>query len=660
MSFAGLGLGELALTFGLFGGAMVLLYLLRVRRRTVIVPFSPLWARVLAETRSSALFRRLQRPWSLLLQLLLVALIVLALGDPREGEASGPGCRHVATAPPTDSDTLVLIDTSASMHALESGRTRLEAAVEAAKTRAEALLRDPARRIMLASFDVRAQPLTAWTRDPAPVRAALQRLLDDPPREVGTDLPAALAFARDATAEASNPTLVVVSDFAAPLPDDAPAFEPIVIGREARSTGIVAFNVRPLPDDPLTYVAWYAVHNGLARSVKGHLHIHANPAGSGAEDFERGARIVASIPMSLAPGETATGQRQDLKFEGDRLMARWVLTAESRGEDALDLDNRAFAVVPERRKLDVLLVTPGNAFLKAALSLRENVALTELSPEAWASGPSRRHDVIVLDGVPRREGDPGRFLLIHPPDPEATAVETDVETARIEARHPLLKGVRVADWAVTELPVHTLLRGDSVVVASAKRNPVLWARGEPGDAERMVVIPFDLKKSLLPMNVAFPLLIVNALNLLSDEPDGVLLPLSTAETQGLPVPFEAASIRIDGPGGAVEDAQLLAGRARLDLGRAGIYSVTGTPLAEGRGGGRHAVAVNLADPAESDLEPRIDAPPSPADTQPEAATAATQEDDDASRDTPIWRLLLLAAVLLLVAEQLTWHRRWTT
>ncbi len=658
MSLAGLGLGELAFTFGLFGGAMVLLYLLRVRRRTVVVPFSPLWARVMAETRSSALFRRLQRPWSLLLQLLLVALIVLALGDPRTDGVAGAGCRHVATAPPPAADTLLLIDTSASMHALESGRTRLEAATLEARRRADALLKDPANRVMIASFDVRAQPLTPWTMDPAPVRAALQRLLEDPPREVGTDFANGLAFAAAATAEAARPTTLVFSDFAAPIPPDAPAFEPVVIGTDARSAGIAAFNVRPLPDDPLTYVAWYAVRNDLERAVTGHLHIHANPEGSGAEDFERGARIVASIPLSLGAGETVTGQRQDLKFEGDRLMARWVLAPEFRGDDALELDNRAFAVVPERRRLDVLLVTAGNTFLKAALSLRENVSLTEMSPAAWAAAAPGRHDVIVLDGVPRRAGEAGRFLHIAPPDLETSGTEADVETSRVEARHPLLRGVRVVDWAISELPIHTTLRSDTVVVASAKRSPVLWTRGGPGDAERWVVIPFDLKRSLLPMNVAFPLLVVNALNFLADEPEGVLLPLSTAEAHGLPVPFDAAALAVEGPGGPIADVQLLAGRARLDLGHAGIYTVTGTPLPDGRGGGRHAVAVNLADPAESALAPQLEAP-APA-AEPERKPQADATADAAPLETPVWRLLLLFAFALLVIEQLTWHRRWTT
>ncbi|HRE90507.1 MAG TPA: hypothetical protein PK095_15355 [Myxococcota bacterium] len=61
MTLDGLPLPELGKLFAIFGGAMVLLYILRLRRRRIQVPFSPLWSRVLVERESSSLFKALKR-----------------------------------------------------------------------------------------------------------------------------------------------------------------------------------------------------------------------------------------------------------------------------------------------------------------------------------------------------------------------------------------------------------------------------------------------------------------------------------------------------------------------------------------------------------------------------------------------------------------------
>ena len=100
-------------------GAVTLLYLVRVRRRRVQVPFSPLWRKVLQQRSAASLWDRLKRLLSWLLQLLLLALLLLALGNPRR-EGDVDESRAV----------VVLVDTSASMQAddEQGGRTRLQAA----------------------------------------------------------------------------------------------------------------------------------------------------------------------------------------------------------------------------------------------------------------------------------------------------------------------------------------------------------------------------------------------------------------------------------------------------------------------------------------------------------------------------------------------------
>ena len=70
------------------------LYILKLRRRVVAVPFSPLWERILRDKEATSLFSKLKRLLSLLLQLALLALLVLALGDPRAAESAHQGAHH--------------------------------------------------------------------------------------------------------------------------------------------------------------------------------------------------------------------------------------------------------------------------------------------------------------------------------------------------------------------------------------------------------------------------------------------------------------------------------------------------------------------------------------------------------------------------------------
>jgi len=660
VSFAGLSWDTLALYAGLFGGAMVLLYLLRVRRRTVYVPFSPLWARVLDQQRASSLFRRLKRPGSLALQLLLVGLLVFALGDPRTDGDTTAGCRYQAPAGLATSSTLILVDTSASMRAVHAGRSRMESAIAEAQTTAREALAVRGRRVMVATFDVTATPLTSWTGDLARVERALNALREDARREVGTAPRVAAEFARDALRHEANSDAIIISDFA--FSDDFAGldFRPITVGEAGENLGLETFNVRPMPDDPLTYVGWYAARNDSPDAVKAVLYIYAAPAGRSEADFTTGTKLVHSEPLDLKAGETRAGQIPNLKFQGDRVMARIAFADAASALDIFPNDDVAFAVVPERRRLRVQLVTPGNAFLSAALSLRENLAVTTHTPAEYAGQDG--FDITVLDGVPLKAGENSRVLQIAPPELDSGDALVEVETRVLLQKHPLLRGVNVVDWNISEMPAYATAKTDTIVIGGPSKAPVLWTRTDP-DGTRRIILSFDLKKSLLPMNLAFPLLIVNALNVLANEADGVFFPIATDHTQGVPLPFKADRVLVDRPDTTREEAPVVGGAARFDLTKPGIYDIQDAALtahlidtlSDAPNAPHHAVAVNLMSPDESRLTPQpLVAAPKPGDV-PTLDAASTQE----PHPTPWWRWLMFAAIGLVLVEQLSWHRRWT-
>src|SRR5438552_11108095 len=101
---------------------IIALYFLKLRRRPVRVPSTLLWRRSLEDLHVNSLFQRLRRNLLLFLQLLAVALAMLALLGPRVQGTTGQGQRYV-----------LAIDESASMGATDVSPSRLERAKQEAK-----------------------------------------------------------------------------------------------------------------------------------------------------------------------------------------------------------------------------------------------------------------------------------------------------------------------------------------------------------------------------------------------------------------------------------------------------------------------------------------------------------------------------------------------
>jgi len=185
-------------------GALALLYVIKLRLRTVEVPFSQLWAMVLKETKSSSWWRRFKRILSFLVQVLAAFLLLAAATDPTP-KSELQGGRHI----------LVLIDASASMTA-QDGRlenhgkgpfTRLEEA----KVRLKHILAHKQRRdkVMIVQMDSQVTALSSWTEDSALIDRTIDRVHAT---HAPADLARALRFTRDVLSSVSEPTLLLVGD----------------------------------------------------------------------------------------------------------------------------------------------------------------------------------------------------------------------------------------------------------------------------------------------------------------------------------------------------------------------------------------------------------------------------------------------------------------
>src|ERR1022692_3103791 len=194
MYFLNLSLLQMFTVFGAVSAVSVALYLLDRSRRKQIVSTLRFW--VAAEQPAVAARRKhIQQPWSLLLQLLSMAFLLLAIAQLRLGTPARAGRDHV-----------IVLETSAWMSArtglARSGKNTL---MDLARDRAlRSLHALPSRdRVMLVRADARAPPATAFEPDRRKIEAAIQ---SSEPGATALNLDQALAFARHLQAQGGGRT----------------------------------------------------------------------------------------------------------------------------------------------------------------------------------------------------------------------------------------------------------------------------------------------------------------------------------------------------------------------------------------------------------------------------------------------------------------------
>src|SRR5260221_4378049 len=177
---------------------LVLCYFLKLKRPRLQVPSLTLWRQVLQDNRVNSPFQKFKRNLLLWLQLLILALLVLAAMQPywrgREG--------LVRRLP-------VLIDCSASMGALdkEGGITRLQEAKRRVGELIDGLAGD--QELCFISFGKTARKLTGFTNDKRELRDALEGIRVE---NVHSDCEEALRLAQALARTTAFDEVLLVSD----------------------------------------------------------------------------------------------------------------------------------------------------------------------------------------------------------------------------------------------------------------------------------------------------------------------------------------------------------------------------------------------------------------------------------------------------------------
>ncbi len=564
---------NLALPLGLAAAALAvpltIWYVLKSRRPRQVVASTYLWRQTDHSVSAAIPWQRFRPDLTFWLILLAILIGALALARP-----------YVTVSAQLGDHTIIIIDASASMLADEEGPTRLELARREITGLVDKL--GPGQEMSFVEASSRARVLISSSSDPAALKDALASLR---PTHGPADLVDAFTLAAALERPGQSTVVHLVTDRVVP-PGAEPAMpEGLIVTAVGQDRpNLAVTRLQAVPVGAGSSQVFVQVRNFGPLGAKARLTLSID-----AED-------VVERALELGPRGTVDEVLTVRGGDGEVLVAR----VEPSGQDvagndladALTVDDAAFAVLSAPRELTVMLVSPGNVFLGAALSAVPGV---ELQSSPVVPNDLVGVDLLVLDRVPAPDAPTLPTLYIAPtslPAGITSAGEVELPALTFQSPgHELLADVDLSDVAVAaaediDAPALT-------TVAGGTAGPLILAGRLDGTP--VVLLPFDLLQSNLPLQPAWPVLVANSLNWLAGPP--VTLPATAGQTVTLPAPAGVTSLVVSPPSG--DEVRLDVARPRLLVDQVGVWRVLyeGSPPA---GVEPPVVAVNTA-PDEGDL-----------------------------------------------------------
>ena len=598
------------------GPAIIALYFLRLKRQPLEVPSTYLWQRSIEDLHVNTIWQRLRRNLLLLLQLLLVGLLILAILQPGWSGAKLSGNRFI-----------FLVDNSASMQSTDVAPSRL---AEAKRRVGELIDQMKSGDVaMIVSFADSARVEQMFSDDRRQLRRGLESIR---PTERTTSLDEALKVVSGLAnpgrvsdnvsdnvseaqgAEALPAKLFILSDgkfrdvAGFTLGNLEPVYVPI--GRsDSANVGIVAFDVRR--------------HEIRADQ----LQAFARLENFGTEDVSLGTelyvddRLIDAARLDLKAGE-ARGVAFDLG-----VIDSGVLELRASTGDNLAVDDRAYRTINPPRRVRVLLVTSGNEPLEIALGTGPALELADLTTEPIeflknkqyrGQTASGAYDLIIFDCCRPDKMPQANTLFIGQLPPAggwSAGGKVDVpQIIDVDPAHPLMQWVNLGDVVLAEATPLVVPSGGRTLIDS-DAGPILAVapRDRFQDAVLGLVIvgqemgPDNKTRKHIgtnwPIRPSFPIFALNLLSYLgggdSGRTDG---PVKPGESVALKSPASGKGLSIRLPSGeTIKLKQARAGKFSFaDTGELGVYDILNSGKTVRR------FAVNLFDPAESDIRPRPD------------------------------------------------------
>jgi hypothetical protein len=597
-------LSPLAFLWALAAIPIFALYLLKVRQRKVTVPTLLFWDKVFQEKTPQSLFQKLRHPLSLLAQLLLLALLVLALANPLFS-SSAQGARKI----------VLIIDNSASMRATDVSPTRLDGA----KSKAKGIVDSLRYFDTLAIISVAGEPqiVSGMTDRQATLR---QRIDAISPTDGPTHIAGAIDLARTLITAEKNPAIVLISDgaFDATPALTGPDIQFIGVvphSSKPENLGITGFQARRSIADPIAYDIFLKVQSFSSKPAQCTLEVSLDDA------------LIDAIPITLEPGQTWQQTLSKATPKSGRLRAKLI------HPDALATDNLAFASLPGAARHTVDLTGTQSFFLRKAF---ESIPLIDIA--------SKNPDITVLHKTVPQTLPAGNLLII---DPQSS---TDLFTHAGPLLNPGIQAPSTTSPILANVQFQSVYLPDAqklqpapstsptILATSLAGDPLLFSYDRPQG--RILVFAGNLDSGDFALRTAFPILLANAASWLTHSNAGFTPANLTGHSATLAL-TPTQPLLID-PSGHTHplaiDSGASGGITTPVLNQAGFWTLKNNNQTID-------IPVSLTDARESNLA----SSPIPA-----SQTSTTPVPSGA----PLWFYLLAAGLLFLGIEWFLYQRRW--
>ncbi|NJK79549.1 MAG: VWA domain-containing protein [Chloroflexaceae bacterium] len=600
----------------IIGPLIVAMYLLKLRREDRTVSSTFLWRRMVRDVEANAPWQRLRPNWLLFLQLLIMLLLVLALARP-----------FFFTQGIAGRNLVIIIDRSASMGAIDEDTSRLAAAKQQAIQLVDQLP-DGGRATIIATGGRMEVPASA-TADLRELRDAINSI----ELSIGgsSNLAQALTLASALVSRDEQSEVAIISEGNVTIPADLEVPAPVSyfpIGQRTDNVAISALVLQPgLTGQTLFVQATnYAPEAPAVRRL----------------DVYLDGELFNAYNLTLQPGVEES-------IVADVPPDVEIVEARLSGDDGLPLDDRAWAVSRLGEATNVRVIGPGNRFLATGLALLPGVSVTTVPTTTTTfEETAAQIPVTILDGVVPPTLPPGNLFFIAPPrSTEFFSVTGLLEFPSVRpaaGEDPLLRNVSLSEVSILEA-VRIVPGTWAQVVVDSDGAPLLVA-GER-DGRRIVVLTFDLLKSDLPLQVAFPLLLSNIINYLAPGSGADAALLLPGEPVTIQIDPEISEVRLTMPDGS--QITQASGPLFFEPEQLGVYTLE--EYRDDELEARLRYTVNLFAPEESRIVPQ--------DALAVAQTggiqsAITPRDQEGRQE--FWRWLAAVALLVLLIEWLVYQR----
>ena len=521
-----------ALAFALIALPIIVFYILKVRLRQVPISTNMFWKQIFDEKPPRSLWHRFRHLLSLLAQLLLMGLMVLALADPNFSWQALKARRIV-----------LVIDNSASMKSTDVSPTRFDAAIDRAIELADGLRFRDQMAIVLAGS--RPDVVLGMSGHVPTLKEAIVsiKVTDNPTR-----LESAIELGKQLIGDQPNGQVIVLTDGCADASvQSEESKEPVgttsqsqaddlaatdsqseeensdiqiswqVFATQADNVGITKFQVRRSLVDMLGYELLASVKNASEQSISCRLEISLSDS------------IVDVIPLKLEPGELWTQSIEKTSRTGGVLAATLTEisvanageTADSKNDskttdeapaiNALTVDDNAWAILPEQKVQEVLIVTEGNLFLRKVFEVNPLANVTSVTemPAQWP-----KDTLIVLHRMTPKVLPPGDVFIVDPIDncdqwTIGKTIENPIVT-EIDSKADLMTHVRLDNVVLPEARSIKFKNKPKIFAGTISKEAVYAQIQRPSG--KCLVLSVDLDKSDLAFRTTFPIMVTNALN----------------------------------------------------------------------------------------------------------------------------------------------------